>query len=273
MFSLIRPYNCIFAGIGVLIGGLIGLEGIPNANIIFAILAAGIINGAGNTVNDYVDRKVDAINNPDRPIPAGLITPKKALITGTIFFGIGIVFAALTGKISCLLIAILNSSFLILYAKKLKWKGLAGNLTIGYLVGSTFLFGGFAVGNIKTVSILAAMAGFSTVGRELIKDIEDIHGDEKSGSHSFPVKFGRKKAALAAIIFTLIAIFLIPIPYWLNFFGKLYLIPVSISVIVFFIGMFIIGKNQDKEHANQASLMYKIAMGIGLLAFLIGALI
>lgn len=273
VFKLTRPHNCIFAGIAVLIGAIISAEGLPPLRISFAFVAAALITAAGNSINDYADRELDAINSPDRPIPSGKISPSGALIFSAVLFVVGIISAVLIGRITCIAIAIINSVLLAYYATSLKRKGLIGNVVIGYLVGSTFLFGGLAAGEFETVLILGAMAGFSTAGRELIKDIEDVKGDKKSGSKSFPLGFGKKKAAILAIIFTTLAILMTPIPYQLGLFGKIYLLPVAISVAAFILGMMKIGRDQKKESASRASFFYKIAMGLGLIAFLAGALL
>ncbi len=273
MLELIRPHNCIIAGIAVLIGGIIGIGGIPSMEIIFAFTAAVIITGAGNAINDYVDRDSDAVNKPERPIPSGKISPSNALIIARILFIVGITLTVFTQKISCIIIAGLNSALLSYYSRSLKNKGLIGNISIGYLVGSTFLFGSLAVGKFATVGILAAMAGLSTTGRELIKDIEDLKGDRASDSKSFPVKYGKKKSAILAIILTIAAIALTPLPYTCNLFGQIYLIIVAIPITLFIIGIGIISKNRDEKSAGRTSLFYKIGMGLGLITFLIGALV
>lgn len=271
-FDLIRPHNCIAAGVAVLIAGIIATRGIPPIEIAFAITAAIIITGAGNAINDYIDRETDAVNNPERPIPSGDIKPSQALLISRILFVTGIIITIFTKRISCLIIAGLNSGLLSYYSRSLKNKGLIGNLAIGYLVGSTFLFGSLAVGKLETVGILAIIAAFSTAGRELIKDIEDIEGDQKSGSKSFPLKHGEKKAAALAIIFTTVAIAMTPIPYIREIFSDIYLYVVMVPIIVFLVGIGIISKGQTKKDANKASLTYKIGMALGLIAFLIGAL-
>ena len=273
IIKLIRPHNCVLAGIGVLIGGIIAVGGMPPTEIAFAFVGAFFIAAGGNAVNDYADREVDAINNPERPIPSGDISPYDALFSSRILFAVGIAYGALTWQLSCLVIAGINSALLYYYSKRLKKEGLVGNITISYLVGSTFLFGSLAVGRFETVGIMAAMAGFATAGRELIKDIEDIQGDRGSGSQSYPLKHGRKPAAGLAIIFTMVAVSLTPLPYAWDIFGSVYLYVVSIPVISFIIGMITIGRNQTRKSAHRASLTYKIGMGLGLVAFLIGSIL
>lgn len=274
LFRITRPHNCVLAGVGVLIGSITSLGsfgGIQGGEVALAFIAAALITGAGNVVNDYADRKLDSVNNPERPIPSGEVTPSAALLTSRVLFVLGIFMAALIGEISCLLLAGLNSALLTYYASTLKKKGLIGNFTIGYLVGSTFLFGGLAVGGFETVGVLAAMAGLSTTGRELIKDIEDIRGDRKSRSESFPLKFGREKAATLGIILTAFAIALTPLPYLFGLMGEVYLGSVAVSAGIFVVGMAMIGRSRDTESAHSASLAYKIAMGWGLIAFLLGS--
>ena len=271
ILQLIRPHNCVLAGVGVLIGGIIAVGGLPPSEIAFAFVAAFFVAAAGNAVNDYADRELDAVNNPERPIPSGKISPYDALFSSRILFAVGIVYAALTWRWSCLVLALINSGLLAYYARSLKKKGLIGNVTISYLVGSTFLFGSLAVGRFETVGIMAAMAAFATAGRELVKDIEDVRGDKESGSESFPLKHGKKQAAGLATVFTMVAISLTPLPYVLGTFGSLYLYIVTVPVLSFVVGMGLIIKSQTKKAANRASLAYKVGMGLGLIAFLVGS--
>lgn len=267
-----RPHNCLFAGIGVLIGAIIASEGIPHFTAGFAFAAAFFVSGAGYAVNDYADRKIDAVNNPKRPIPSGELTPSDALSTARILFVLGILSSAFI-NLPCLFLAGINAALLAYYASDLKRRGLIGNITISYLVGSTLLFGALAIGSLTAAGILAAMAGFSTAGRELIKDVEDIRGDRKSDSTTFPINYGKKPAVALAIILTIGAVILSPLPYLLGIFGWHYLAIVGGAIGAFIIGMAIIARRQRKKDAHHASLAYKIGMGLGLIAFLVGAII
>jgi geranylgeranylglycerol-phosphate geranylgeranyltransferase len=271
MLELIRPLNCLLAGLAVLIGAIVaGVGELPYvAGVAFA--AAALISGAGNAVNDYFDKDIDAVNRPHRPIPSGMLSARTAVTLGSGLFGVGVVLAALI-NLPCLALAALNSAILVIYSAELKRRGLAGNLTIGYLVGSTFLFGGLAVGEISVVGILAIMAALSTVGRELIKGIEDMRGDRKLGLRTFPLRYGAGKAAVLAIGFIGAAIAISPLPYVLEAFGWAYLVLVVPSIVVFIAAAAIIVQSRKPEAAGRASLACKIAMGLGLLAFLAGVL-
>ncbi len=276
--ELVRPLNCLFTGVAVLIGAIVtfGGCGLPGGTVLMAFAVAALIAGGGNAINDYFDRKIDKINRPWRPIPSGRVTARGALKIAQILFVLGIVLAIFL-NLYCILIAYLNSLVLILYAWGLKRRGLVGNLSIGYLVGSTFLFGGLAVGTLGSGSlipiellVLVFMAALSTVGRELVKDIEDMRGDRKLGFRTFPLCYGKRKAAALAAFFIGAAIILSPLPYSLGIFDWPYLVFVVPSIVVFISAIAIIARKQKRKSAERASFACKIAMGLGLLAFLAG---
>jgi len=278
--KLLRPLNCIFTGVAVIIGALVG-AGTKNMAgqevYIFAFVVAALVAAGGNTINDYFDRNIDKINRPKRPIPSGKIKPETALALGQGFFILGIIFSLLLKNPYCFGLAGLNSIMLTLYAGKLKRTGLPGNLTIGYLVGSTLLFGGLAVapygvGNLVPTElwVLVLMAALSTVGRELIKGIQDMPGDRKLRVQTFPLTHGEKKAAIVAVAFILGAVVLSPIPYIQGIFGQAYLIPLLLSIGSFLTACGLILWKQNPMVGGWASLACKIGMGFGLVAFLAG---
>jgi geranylgeranylglycerol-phosphate geranylgeranyltransferase len=273
IFELTRPHNCALAGLAVVIGSIISLGGIPDPmKVMLAFVVAAIICGGGNAINDYFDREIDAINRPSRPIPSQRIGLHQAQVISLGLFFAGIFISLLINE-ACFLLAVFNSIVLFLYSAKIKRLGLAGNLTIGYLVGSTFLFGGLAAGSMENVSIFALMAGLSTVARELIKDIEDMEGDKKLGIVTFPLSHSARAAAGLATLFVVGAIILSPLPYLLGHFGVVYLIFVFISVAIFVRAAARILRESKVNAASRASFEFKVAMGIGLMAFLIGAFI
>ena len=275
--DLIRLHNCMLAGIAVLVGMIVA---VASRNIIlyqaaFAFAVAVLVCAGGNATNDYYDREIDRINRPERPIPSGRLKARDALLIGGVLFTIGILLSILLG-VPCIILAVVNSVVLAFYAAHLKRLGIVGNLIVGYLVGSTFLFGGLAATNareLQALGVLSAMAAVSTVGRELIKDIEDMKGDSKIGLKTFPLSYGPRAAAALAIVFIAAAIVLSPVPYLLDLFGGLYLTLVMISVIIFIGAAIIMARDQKPQVAGRASFACKVGMGIGLIAFLVGAII
>jgi geranylgeranylglycerol-phosphate geranylgeranyltransferase len=265
----------------VLIGEVVTVSNmnIPGQVLISSFLAAALVAAGGNAVNDYSDREIDRVNRPDRPIPSGRITASRALTTAQVLFVIGIIFTVFLNPY-CLLLVGLNSLVLILYAWGVKRQGLVGNLSIGYLVGSTFLFGGLATAYSRAgplipneLLILVLMASLSTVGRELIKAIEDMRGDRNLGFKTFPVQHGAGKAAALAVVFIGAAIVISPIPYLFGIFGWQYLTLVSFSIAAFLVGAGTIVRSQDTNAAEKASLVCKVGMGLGLIAFMVGVFV
>lgn len=278
--ELARPLNCLLTGVAVIIGAAVTVVRIDIQWVALALAfaAAALVAAGGNAVNDYFDREIDSVNRPERPIPSGRITAKKALTVALALFIVGVLLTVPL-NIYCVLLAALNSVMLAMYAWKLKRSGLAGNLAIGYLVGSTFLFGGLAMGSSwsgpvipSELLVLVSMAALSTVGRELIKAIQDMRGDQKLGFRTFPLMHGANKAAALAIVFILLAIILSPMPYILEIFGWHYLVPLVFSIAAFVAAVVVIASNQEPAAAGRASLACKIGMGLGLLAFLVGVL-
>src|SRR5690606_27375337 len=190
--ELMRYENCLMAGFAAVIGTLIAFnilisdasgsyspENFPLFYSGLVFLVVFLVSGAGNTINDYFDVRIDSINRPERPIPSGRATLKEALYFSYTLFALGTLLAFWINLI-CGFIALFNSLLLIFYAKTLKGTPLLGNLSIGYLTGSTFLFGASVFGfeGLDVLFVLFLLAALGITAREIVKDIEDIEGDK-----------------------------------------------------------------------------------------------
>lgn len=267
--ELTRPQNCVISGAAAVVGALVASGGELLPLMLFVFGAAAMICAGGNAVNDYCDRAIDAINRPSRPIPSGRIAPSQALGVGKYLLLVGVILALPLG-LGCVALAVFNSLLLAVYSAWLKRWGLPGNLAIAYLVGSTFLFGGLAVGRLGLVGVLALMAALSTAGRELIKDIEDMRGDKRLGLRTFPLTHGPRAAAWLAAGFLASTSALAPLPYAMGL-GRVYLVLVLVS-IGFFGAASALAIRDLPKGAGRASRICRAGMGWGVLAFLAGAL-
>src|SRR5512137_2144576 len=107
LLEILRPMNCIMAGVAAIIGLLMAGEWIAETAIqIFLIVV--LITGAGNAINDYYDRHIDAMNRPGRPIPSGRVSPRAIVVWSVSLFALGIILANQISQI-CLAIAWFNS--------------------------------------------------------------------------------------------------------------------------------------------------------------------
>jgi len=279
--ELMRYKNCLMAGFAAVIGTLIAFNilasdalgsyhpgNFPFLDAGLVFLVVFLISGAGNTVNDYFDIKIDSINRPERPIPSGRVKLKEALYFSYLLFALGILLAFSINTV-CGFIALFNSLLLIFYAKTLKGTPLLGNLSIGYLTGSTFLFGASVFGfeGLGTLFVLFVLSALAITAREIVKDIEDMEGDKMEGADTLPLRIGAKKASYFAVIIGFLALFLSPLPYLMSLLGLRYLYLVLLADLGFLaaIHQIIVRNNPAKS-----SKMFKIAMFFALLAFIAG---
>jgi geranylgeranylglycerol-phosphate geranylgeranyltransferase len=296
--TLMRPLNGFMAVIGVLIGGLLVAGNDPSlfTNLFplgLALLSVFLITGAGNSINDYFDVESDKVNKPRRPIPSGKVSKNAALAFSIILFAVGILLTVFINYV-CLIIAVVNTLLLIAYSHSLQDRILLGNVVVGYLVGSTFLFGGTSLGNIILPGILMLLAGLSTITREIVKDLEDIEGDRKNflkkiasgvkvklsrfvgkkgkGGKDAVLAMNKRRARAAAMIFMLLAIIISPLPYVLNILGIAYLIILIPTDVVFLYSLALLAKEGGKKKYVRISKMIKIGMFLALMAFIFGVL-
>jgi len=247
--------------IGLAIAG--GLQ--PGATALI-FLTVFLVTGAGNAINDYYDREIDAVNRPGRPIPSGRISAQAALYYSLALFAAGCLFAGLVNQI-CLAVAAFNSVLLYLYARNLKATPLAGNICVAFLTGSTFLFGGAAAGaaGLLANQIPFLLSFLVSMSREIAKDIEDMAGDRAGGARTLPILAGERASAALAAAFALAAVvlgFFAP-------FGRVYLAIVVIADLFFLLSVAKIARGD----ATGSQKALKKGMAVALVAFLAAALL
>jgi geranylgeranylglycerol-phosphate geranylgeranyltransferase len=274
MLELMRYKNCAMAGLASVIGAAIAYSAAPGKLVWMGLIfiTVFLITGAGNAINDYFDAGIDAVNRPDRPIPSGRVTRNCAFRFSMVLFASGIMISYFIGtNLIPFSIAVFNSFLLYLYASYLKKKVLVGNLGVGYLTGSTFLFGGAAYGGkgIQVTLILFFLSMLATLAREIVKTIEDIQGDMKDGATTLPIKIGERWAGYLACAFGLLAVFLSPLPYLMDMFNEYYLAVVGIADMVFIYAMLQI----LKKNPTKSSKYFKVAMFLAMLAFIAGSIL
>ena len=164
-------------------------------------------------VNDVVDREIDAVNEPKRPIPSGLVSVGQAwvflVLLGVLGFGF-----ALAVNLECLLLAVVAWLLVMLYSVWGKRAGFLGNLLVSAVVVVPFVYGGFVVGRgFGGASFLAvAIAFLAVTGREVTKGIADVEGDRRAGVKTLAVRFGARFAAVVAVVFFVCAVVLSVLP-------------------------------------------------------------
>src|SRR3989344_737409 len=91
---ILRPLNGIMSIIAVYVGTLVaGALLVPSLNLLLGMLVVFLVSGAGMIINDIFDIEIDRVNKPERPLPSGRITKKKAWAYSILLFIIGNVIA------------------------------------------------------------------------------------------------------------------------------------------------------------------------------------
>ncbi|WP_265111201.1 geranylgeranylglycerol-phosphate geranylgeranyltransferase [Halosolutus halophilus] len=265
LLELTRPVNVIAASaltfIGAFVAGGVTAESLAVAA---AVGATGLAVGAGNAINDYFDRDIDRINQPDRAIPRGAVSPRGALAFSIVLF-LGAVALALTLPALAIAIAAINLVALVAYTEVFKGLPGVGNALVAYLVGSTFLFGAAAVGNVASAIVLFLLAAVATLTREIIKDVEDLEGDREEGLNTLPIAIGERRALVVATALLVLAVLASPIPYALRYFGLAYLLVVVPADAIMLYAAY---ESFENPTAGQSHLKY--GMFFAALAFIVG---
>lgn len=175
------------------------------------LLSGPLMTGYTQTVNEYYDREIDAINEPYRPIPSGAIPLSQVIAQIVLLLVGGIGLAYLLDRwvghefptITCLA---LGGAFLAyIYSApplKLKQNGWLGT----YALGSSYIalpwWTGHALfGDLNwTIVILTLFYSFAGLGIAIVNDFKSIEGDRQLGLKSLPVMFGVTTAAWICVL-------------------------------------------------------------------------
>jgi geranylgeranylglycerol-phosphate geranylgeranyltransferase len=241
----------------------------PMDKVWLACLTAAFITAAANAVNDYFDLDIDRINRPDRPIPSGAITSFEALVFSALFFVFGVMCGFLINRATFYSAAVF-SLLLILYSAKFKRMVLVGNIVVSLATAFAFVYGGLAVGSVRQAIFPAVFAFLMHFGREIIKDMEDLEGDRRSGALTLPVRHGLKpaQALVTGLFIVLIAVTITP--YLLRLYGIWYLLIVALVDSVLVLVIVEMWRDASRVSLGRLSTALKVDMVIGLLAIYAG---
>jgi geranylgeranylglycerol-phosphate geranylgeranyltransferase len=259
-----RPGNAVVGGVGALVGGYLG--GTLGFAAGAAAAATMLGTGAGNAVNDYYDAEIDAVNNPERPIPSGRLSRLGAAFLAVLLFLGALALTVLFLPPLAVAIGVFNLFLLVGYSSHLKRMPLVGNVAVAYLTGSAFLFGGAAVGGVEFAVVLFALAALTNLGREIVKDVEDLEGDSAEGARTLPVVYGERSALAVASVAVVAGVVLSPLPYiFFEEFGTEYLVALAAADAVF-----LEGTRRSWKTPSKGQKILKAAMVIALVAFVVG---
>lgn len=271
---LMRTINCLMMGFAVIVGATLAnpqFSGASWLNLFYGFVTGFMLTAASMAINDYYDRGIDAINEPGRPIPSGLIAPREALAFAFVLAAVGFAAAYFT-SILCSLMAVITWVVSVAYTTIGKRSGLPGNFLVSACVAIPFIYGSMAIVNEVRLNVLifASMAFLSVTGREVNKGIVDIKGDKAQNVKTLAVSYGEKNAAVAAALFYIFAVSLSPIPWALSLVSLWFIPFVVVTDLGLVASSFLLVRNYSRENARKIKNMVLLWLIIGLLAYVFG---
>jgi len=269
---IIRPLNCLMMGFAVIVGASLVSALSITLNLVFGFVTSFALTAASMVINDYYDREIDAINEPNRPIPSGDVSPKEALTLAIALSIVGFLSAYLTNMPS-LAVAIAALIISVAYITRGKGTGLPGNFLVSATVVIPFVYGGLTVGQLKTSTLLfVAIVFLSNTGREITKGIVDVEGDKSHNIKTVAVTHGERTAAFAAAAFSLLAVCLSPLPWLWGLVSDLFLPPVIITDLGLIISAVLLLRDYSRTNAKKIKNLSLVWFVTGLLAFILGTI-
>jgi geranylgeranylglycerol-phosphate geranylgeranyltransferase len=202
--------------------------------LIAAFVIISLLNAGGCAINDYFDREADAISKPNRPIPAGTISPAGALEYTAVTF---VISAALALYVNLLAFAIVVFVIilLVLYSPVFKRaSGFSSNALIAFclcmgtaVLGEALLLGQISYLSLSFVPVLLA----GSIGYNALHDITTVEGDIKAGYTTLAATRGTHAAIIAATFILILPVIFEYIPFILRIVGVAYAIVVTVSFV------------------------------------------
>lgn len=207
MLRLIKPvtwFPPMWAYLCGVVSSGVSLSGHWALIILGIILAGPIVCGMSQAANDWCDRHVDAINEPDRPIPSGRIPGKWGLYIALAMSALSLIVGAQLGPwgFGATIFGVLAAWAYSAEPIRMKRSGWWGPGLVGLCYEGLPWFTGAAVLSVGSPSwpviTIAALYATGAHGIMTLNDFKALEGDRQTGVNSLPVTLGPERAARAA---------------------------------------------------------------------------
>lgn len=171
------------------------------------LLVGPLVCGGSQIVNDWYDRHVDAINEPERPIPSGRVPGSWGFYYAVAWSGLALAFSTFLGAWVAAATAV---GLLLAWAYsapplRFKQNGWYGNAAVGlsyeglaWVTGTAVLLGGaMPPGEVILVALTYSLGAH---GIMTLNDFKSIEGDREIGIRSLPASLGAERAARLACV-------------------------------------------------------------------------
>ena len=193
------------------------------ALVVLGVLLAGpIVCGMSQAANDWCDRHVDAINEPNRPIPSGRIPGRWGLWIALAMSALSLMVGALLGPwgFGATVVGVLAAWAYSAEPVRMKRSGWWGPGLVGLSYETLPWFTGAAILSAGAprfeIVLVALLYGIGAHGIMTLNDFKALEGDRQTGVRSLPITLGPEKAAKLACVIMLVpqAIVLMALASW-----------------------------------------------------------
>jgi len=263
---------------------------LSNGYFALLVLINMLLGAAGYIINDYFDRHIDRINRPNEVV-VGREVPRRAAMVWHIIFDVAAlslaaVFAWHLQMMSVWLLYAMIAGIFWLYSTTYKRQFIIGNLVVAigtatiplqvgifeYLTLTREYGFDMMLKNLSFMPIMYWTCGFAffafltNLVREIVKDMEDLEGDNNYGCNTLPIVYGIRISKIVVIALSVICIALLFGCYYfflrepLTLFYMLLFIVLPIALVVI-----LIVRADDVKHYHRISTIIKVIMLFGVL--------
>lgn len=240
---------------------------VSNVDMFLLSLSTVCIAAAGYMINDYFDVKIDIVNKPERVVVGRYLKRRWVMGAHQILNVLGAILGLAVSPY-IFLINVFSITLLWFYSERFKRKPFIGNFIVSLLTGLTLLI--LTVhfpANRHLVFIYAVFSFFISLIREIVKDMEDIKGDEAHGCRTLPIIWGirRTKNFLYGVLLLFVITLFIMAHALDN--GVLIILFILLLAPLFFLA-FKLYQADTRRDFRESSNLCKIIMLLGLLTMI-----
>jgi geranylgeranylglycerol-phosphate geranylgeranyltransferase len=254
----------------VLLGGYVAGTG-EWVKVWLACFTTLLVASSANAWNDYLDVEIDRINQPKRPLPAGIVSLHGARLYS---FGTAAASLLVAGFINLPAFLIVLFSNLLLYAYSLRLKStvLMGNAIVALMSALSAIFGGVAAGNVRPSLWLALIVAVTIMGREVLKTLADYEGDLRHCCRTIATVWGRRKARVVFFLLVAATLLVMLAPYLFDVYRPVYAYVVALGVypVIVYIAL-CVTRDRTGPQLERLSQIMKYDFIVWFLAVLLGA--
>ena len=288
IIKAIRPVNLLVITLTFYVLDTLGINSqvftlesfqISSMSLKFLTISMLLVAAAGYLINDYYDKEIDFINKG----PKQNSLSKQVLLSCYSTLNIAALVLSYTFALNNYIFLIFPSSIFLLWLYSFKLKGLPfiGNLIVAalsatvpiiYLSIQDISIGRFShTPSLDLIITFSCLALFSTLARELVKDIEDIQGDKAQGLKTIPILWGIKTAKIWGLIFLFCTLFILGLLIAGVAYFDFNIIPLVIVTLFGILPLLLcvakLYQGVEKKHYKQAGDLIKLSM-FGFLLFI-----